>query len=230
MANKTLAGTRIQLRRDTAANWTTKNPVLLSGEAGYDTTNNIIKIGNGATAWNSLSEAHSKSGVAEGRYGPSGSTYTKNLIIPAIEVNSQGHVCNANKLNINCGSMLVWQGEATFAELINFERNAIYCVELYGKKYNSSEMDTKRLLATVMLSTPPLIAVGDEVDGEDVISNARVNVYCVNTDGKPTYITAEVQLCHRTEDGVLYASLSFYDLQGLPTPYNGLNIGRIWRI
>lgn len=41
-------------RRDTAANWASANPVLASGELGFDTTNKILKIGDGSTAWNSL--------------------------------------------------------------------------------------------------------------------------------------------------------------------------------
>ena len=45
---------RIQLRRDTAANWSNTNPTLAQGEIGIDLTNNKIKIGTGATAWNSL--------------------------------------------------------------------------------------------------------------------------------------------------------------------------------
>ena len=47
---------RIQLRRDTATNWSTSNPVLLEGELGIelDSTRNRIKIGDGVTAWNSL--------------------------------------------------------------------------------------------------------------------------------------------------------------------------------
>ena len=47
--------TRIKLRRDTAANWTSQNPVLALGEPGYDTTNNKIKIGNGTSTWTQLS-------------------------------------------------------------------------------------------------------------------------------------------------------------------------------
>lgn len=45
---------RIQLRRDTATNWSTTNPVLSSGEAGYDITNKLLKIGDGTTPWNTL--------------------------------------------------------------------------------------------------------------------------------------------------------------------------------
>jgi len=46
--------TRIKLRRDTAANWTSNDPVLALGEAGYDTTNNELRVGDGTTAWSGL--------------------------------------------------------------------------------------------------------------------------------------------------------------------------------
>jgi len=44
----------IKLRRDTQANWITNNPVLASGEVGLETNTLQEKIGDGATAWNSL--------------------------------------------------------------------------------------------------------------------------------------------------------------------------------
>lgn len=46
--------TRIQNRRDTAANWTSTNPVLGSGEIGVETNTGKFKIGDGSTAWTSL--------------------------------------------------------------------------------------------------------------------------------------------------------------------------------
>lgn len=47
----------IQLRRDTATNWATENPVLEQGEPGFDLTNFILKIGDGVTAWNDLTHS-----------------------------------------------------------------------------------------------------------------------------------------------------------------------------
>jgi len=41
--------TRIQLRRDTAANWVSANPVLRAGEIGIETDTLKFKIGNGST-------------------------------------------------------------------------------------------------------------------------------------------------------------------------------------
>jgi len=49
--------TQIQLRRGTAAQWVSANPVLAAGEQGYETDTGKLKIGNGSTAWNSLSYA-----------------------------------------------------------------------------------------------------------------------------------------------------------------------------
>jgi hypothetical protein len=44
----------IQVRRDTAANWTSTNPTLASGEIGYETDTSLIKIGTGSTTWTNL--------------------------------------------------------------------------------------------------------------------------------------------------------------------------------
>ena len=46
--------TQIQIRRGTAAQWTSANPTLASGEWGFETDTKKGKIGDGATAWNSL--------------------------------------------------------------------------------------------------------------------------------------------------------------------------------
>lgn len=45
---------KIQIRRDVASNWASINPTLSAGEFGLDLTNNILKIGDGVTAWTSL--------------------------------------------------------------------------------------------------------------------------------------------------------------------------------
>lgn len=47
--------TQIKLRRDTAANFTSVNPVLGLGEPAYETDTKKLKIGDGTTAYNSLS-------------------------------------------------------------------------------------------------------------------------------------------------------------------------------
>lgn len=51
-----IVSTRIKLAIKSASDWSTANPVLLQGEVGLDSTNKIIKVGDGVTAWNSLDE------------------------------------------------------------------------------------------------------------------------------------------------------------------------------
>lgn len=53
MATQNISG-KIQFRRDTAANWTSKNPTLLAGELGYETDTHKGKVGDGSTAWKNL--------------------------------------------------------------------------------------------------------------------------------------------------------------------------------
>jgi hypothetical protein len=43
--------TKIQVRRDTANNWETENPVLAAGEFGYATDTKVLKVGDGLSNW-----------------------------------------------------------------------------------------------------------------------------------------------------------------------------------
>ena len=58
--------TRMQQRRGTAAQWTSANPVLAAGEIGFETDTNKFKIGNGSTAWASLSYFVDGSAIVDG--------------------------------------------------------------------------------------------------------------------------------------------------------------------
>jgi hypothetical protein len=44
----------IQLRRDTASNWSENNPIIASGELGVETDTGKFKLGNGSSSWSSL--------------------------------------------------------------------------------------------------------------------------------------------------------------------------------
>jgi hypothetical protein len=57
---------QIQLRRGTAAQWTSANPTLAVAELGIETDTDQFKIGDGATAWTSLGYG--------GIVGPTGAT------------------------------------------------------------------------------------------------------------------------------------------------------------
>lgn len=67
--------TQIQLRRGTAASWTSSNPILAIGEPGFEFDTGKIKYGDGVTPWNSL--AYSAGG--SGTYAEKGSWATATL-------------------------------------------------------------------------------------------------------------------------------------------------------
>jgi hypothetical protein len=54
MTTPTTVQVKLQLRADTAANWSSVNPVLLNNELALETDTKKLKVGNGSTAWNSL--------------------------------------------------------------------------------------------------------------------------------------------------------------------------------
>jgi hypothetical protein len=74
---------QIQLRHDIAANWTTANSVLAVGELGIETDTLKAKIGNGATAWNSLPYGLTATvPFAHTPFGPDTATVSGSLTIP----------------------------------------------------------------------------------------------------------------------------------------------------
>lgn len=48
---------QIQLRNDTAANWTSADPVLAQGEVGIERDTGKAKLGDGVTTWENLDYA-----------------------------------------------------------------------------------------------------------------------------------------------------------------------------
>jgi hypothetical protein len=67
--------TRIQVRRDTATNWTTNDPTLAEGEIGFETDTGLFKIGANNTAWTSLAYAQVAGPAGPvGEVGPTGAT------------------------------------------------------------------------------------------------------------------------------------------------------------
>lgn len=57
--------TQIRIRQGTAAQWASSNPVLADGEPGYDTTNDVFKVGNGSSTWSNLPALGGGQGVTD---------------------------------------------------------------------------------------------------------------------------------------------------------------------
>ncbi len=54
MTTPTTVKVQLKLRQDTSSGWSAVNPILLVGELGRESNTGKIKIGDGSTAWNSL--------------------------------------------------------------------------------------------------------------------------------------------------------------------------------
>ena len=65
---------KIQVRRGTAAQWTTADPVLSQGEIGFETNTNKFKIGDGSTNWSGLTYFIDEDGIASAISGAALST------------------------------------------------------------------------------------------------------------------------------------------------------------
>jgi hypothetical protein len=98
MPRKTL----IQVRRDTATNWSTVDPVLASGEMGYETDTNKIKVGDGSTSWSSLSYTNVTTGAAYSVLGRAGTT---SGVLADIVASSNGHVLRRTASGLGFGQV-----------------------------------------------------------------------------------------------------------------------------
>jgi hypothetical protein len=85
------AQTVIKLRRDTAANWTSVNPVLAAGEAGLETDTGLLKYGNGTSAWAALSYP-SNSNTTYLVRNNTGATIPKGTLVAATGAEPSGRI------------------------------------------------------------------------------------------------------------------------------------------
>lgn len=90
---------QIQLRRDTGSNWASVNPTLAQGEIGINTTTGQFKIGDGSTAWNSLSYSAAN-----------------------ISLNDLGDVTITSAAN---GDFLRWNGTAWVNDAVNLSTDTV---------------------------------------------------------------------------------------------------------
>lgn len=102
--------TKIQIRRDTSVNWVTNNPILSSGELGYETDTYLLKIGDGISHWTGLSY------IVTDSQGSGGAVYYLNA-------NTQSSIPNYYDLNLipNIGATIISVTSSTgTSSLISF--------------------------------------------------------------------------------------------------------------
>ena len=140
---------RIQIRRDTAANWTNVNPVLANGEMGWETDTGYIKVGDGTTAWNSL--AYRIAQVSDTAYdkstwdGVTGIAPSKNAVRDKVETLALQEFSVADEAEITLATGKTGRGWAMAGdneEYINFRFTAAGVVTVISNTANAVNTDT----------------------------------------------------------------------------------------
>lgn len=90
---------KIQLRRDTAANWTSADPTLSGGELGMETDTLRFKIGDGSTAWTDL--------AYEGMLAPNATKASPNVITASGGISILGLARELQFVKSNSGAVTV---------------------------------------------------------------------------------------------------------------------------
>jgi hypothetical protein len=118
--------TRIKLRRDTAANWTSQNPILALGEPGLETDTRKIKYGDGTSHWSTLPYAAGGGNASGARW------------VAAINTCGNGQLTSTsiNGRDWTGASPNGTSGNNSWISRIAVGNNAVvYLVETYGPNY-----------------------------------------------------------------------------------------------
>ena len=78
--------TRIQIRRDTATNWSSANTILAQGEMALETDTGKLKVGDGTTAWGALDYSLDPVGATGRVTGADASNVSTKLYSPTANV------------------------------------------------------------------------------------------------------------------------------------------------
>ena len=92
---------QIQLRRDTAANWTTNDPTLAAGEFAIETDTDKYKIGDGSTAWTSLDYSSLPSNVLPLTGGAMTGAITTNSTFDGVDIATRDAVLTSTTTTAN---------------------------------------------------------------------------------------------------------------------------------
>ena len=92
---------QIQLRRDTASNWTSANPTLAAGEFAIETDTDKYKIGDGSTAWTSLGYSSLPSNVLPLTGGAMTGAITTNSTFDGVDIATRDAVLTSTTTTAN---------------------------------------------------------------------------------------------------------------------------------
>lgn len=117
----------IQIRRGIAAAWTSENPILDAGEFGLETDTGKTKIGNGSTAWTSLTYNY----VTYAQVDTTGASVNQTLVhngtkfVPGAATSSLDSLTDVTAPSPSDGDFLRWNGTAWINDAVNLSTDTI---------------------------------------------------------------------------------------------------------
>lgn len=160
MASNTLTA-RIQLKNDTAANWTSNNPVLLKGELGLEMDTLKFKFGDGVSTWTNLSYASQQSAILNST-SPQPTDY--NYSVGSLWINTSSNT--AFLLYNNTTSAAVWKQIITPDDLSDLGAGDM----LKAQFANNEKAEQGYVNAAIMADTATLADSAEQLTTGQTIS------------------------------------------------------------
>ena len=191
-----MAGARIQLKRGTAAAWTAANTVLFLGEIGYETDTKKFKVGDGTTAWTSL-------------------TYTS-VPLSLSTLNDLGDVTISSAAD---GDFLRWNGTAWINDAVNLGTDTT------GSFVQSLTAGTGVTLTNNSgENTTPTIAIGQSVGTGDSVTFVNVTAALTGNASTATTLQTARNIAGQSFNGSANISIAPTDLTGVTSSAAEINI------
>lgn len=229
MANKTL-NARLIIRNNTAANFTSTNPVLLSGEMGMERDTRKFKFGDGTTAWNALPYASANPAVIK-TTNPATTDYAYDLGVVWLNTNTKrGYLLTDNTTNAAVWKLILNSEDiVTMGDMLKSTFASIDPANGYVDKAKTAD---KLTTARNISATGDATAAAQSFDGSGNVTLAMVlaNVVTAGTGCKITVdakgrVTAIAALAASDIPALTAAKIT--DLGTAATKNTGLSVGNV---
>lgn len=203
-----MANPKIQLRHDTAANWSSANPVLLEGEFAYETDTKKIKVGDGSTAYNSLAyldislaqvddltvhgllssfagDTSADTTIATATFGPASSSYKYETFLEHDAFNSRIYLGERQGVPSSDGTYVATPDSALVLkyELSGSDRG-LYMVDTANYDADVSD-NIYKILTTKDVDLSAINNVQEKlIAGKGIVINQTNNTISVNTEDR----------------------------------------------
>ena len=143
MSSLTKGTVKVDIRRDTASNFTTANPTLKAGEPAYETDTQKLKVGDGSTQWTSLAY------VTDVSLPLAGGTVTGDVIFDSATT-EKPLITLENRTNDQTGSHIKFLKDKGAAGAAS---DVLGSIDFYGDDAGQAEEQFARIQAQVDVAT-----------------------------------------------------------------------------